>query len=199
MFCSKCGSPLMDRARFCAMCGAVLLQFPPADSPQSLEPQPDAPRTREQGRNLLWILLATVAIVVGWPLIYPTYEKHERERINVLLKKQGFDPISDNAEHAAPSAPTFDTGNIANDKLLALSQAAQALLLGHIVNAACNGKRAFYMGISSKNHRAYWSVGCVEGKSYEVEIEANSTGSTRVLDCATLRAVAKINCFARIE
>jgi len=67
-------------------------------------------------------------------------------------------------------------------------------MLGKAAGEGCIGNRAFYMGIS-KDRSAFWSVGCTDGSSYEVEIAADSVGTTTILECSILRAVAKVNCF----
>lgn len=95
------------------------------------------------------------------------------------------------------AAQRSPTGNVANDRLLALPESEQALYLGTVVNAGCRGERASYMGIEPKSRAAFWSVRCRNGASYAVEIEADSLGSTKVLKCSVLKAVAGINCFEK--
>ena len=93
-----------------------------------------------------------------------------------------------------PRTTSKSTGNEANDRLLVLPKSEQALMLGKAAGEGCIGNRAFYMGIS-KDRSAFWSVGCTDGSSYEVEIAADSVGTTTILECSILRAVAKVNCF----
>jgi hypothetical protein len=110
-----------------------------------------------------------------------------------------FDMFSSTEEK--PASPvtarieSVGTGNKANDVMLSLSEHDQALALGR--TAGCVGNRAFYMGISPKEHDAYWSVGCSNGTDYQVQIAADSSGSTRIVECSTLRAVG-IRCFERV-
>jgi hypothetical protein len=89
------------------------------------------------------------------------------------------------------------TGNVANDRLLALPKHEQALALGEVAGEGCVGNRAFYSGIS-KARSAFWSVGCTDGNSFLVQIEPDPMGSTTVLECSVLTAVAKMNCFKKI-
>src|SRR5262249_10070686 len=91
------------------------------------------------------------------------------------------------------------TGNIANDRLAAMSASEQAMFLGAATAEGCVGTRAFFMGTSHADHSAFWSVRCKNGKSYLVQIQADSTGSTRVLDCAIYKAVSKMSCFTKLE
>ena len=71
-------------------------------------------------------------------------------------------------------------------------------LLAAIVNDRCSGTDAFYMG-SSGDRQAFWSVHCANGRAYQVTVEANATGSTSVMDCAVLKAVADVDCFTRLS
>ena len=95
-----------------------------------------------------------------------------------------------------PRVATKSTGNEANDRLLALPKSEQALMLAKVTGEDCVGNRAFYMGIS-KERSAFWSVGCTNGNSYEVQIDADSVGSTTILECSVLKAVAKVDCFKK--
>lgn len=100
--------------------------------------------------------------------------------------------------------PAFNTGNKANDMLLALPESAQISFLAVVANktypenGACVGLRAFYMGTSPKDRDAYWSIGCADGNSYQVEIAPNATGTTSAADCRILHAV-NVNCFVRLD
>jgi hypothetical protein len=95
-----------------------------------------------------------------------------------------------------PRTTSKSTGNEANDRLLVSPKSEQALMLGKAAGEGCVGNRAFYMGIA-KDRSAFWSVGCTDGSSYEVEIAADSVGTTNILECSVLRAVAKVNCFEK--
>ena len=89
------------------------------------------------------------------------------------------------------------TGNPAHDLLVTHKESEQAFLLGKIVQEGCSGNRAFYMGMD-KEHDAFWSVGCTNGQSYEVEVHPDSTGSGKVLECSFLKLV-HINCFEKLS
>jgi hypothetical protein len=94
------------------------------------------------------------------------------------------------------------TGNAAHDMLSKLDVGARASALGGIVASSgdrCRGKDAFFMGSDPKDNEAYWSVRCTNGKSYEVAIKANATGSTSIMDCAALKAVADVDCFVKLS
>jgi len=46
---------------------------------------------------------------------------------------------------------------------------------------------------------AYWSVTFANGKSYQVQIEPNATGSTCVIERDVLKAAANVECFKRFD
>ena len=96
----------------------------------------------------------------------------------------------------APVVNTPSTGNIAHDRLMGLSAAGQALILGRAVAEGCVGDRAFYMGMYKKE--ALWSVGCTNGKSYEVKLAADAMGSAEALDCSVFKAITHLNCFVKL-
>jgi len=88
------------------------------------------------------------------------------------------------------------TGNEAHDRLSLLTVDEQASFLGKIINEGCIGSRAFYAGMGD-DRSAFWSVGCTNGKSYQIQINPDARGSTKVLECSVLKAVANTNCFER--
>jgi hypothetical protein len=113
--------------------------------------------------------------------------------------RQAAGPAPGAAVSAAPVSRSISTGNEAHDRLASLPERDQATVLGNIVNEGCAGNRAFYMGSSPTDRSAFWSVGCKNGENYLVSIDADAAGSTTVLDCRVYKAVAKMNCFRKIE
>jgi hypothetical protein len=95
------------------------------------------------GLGLVFVLLIVVAIAAG-----PTTK----------------------AAPAASSPPVatkaFNTGNKANDMLLARTEAEQASALASVAEEGCKGTRAFYEGIVPKDGGALWDAGCDNGASY---------------------------------
>jgi hypothetical protein len=86
--------------------------------------------------------------------------------------------------------------------MLELDPAARAAALGTVVGSTgdrCKGTESFFMGMSPKDNSALWSVRCSTGKSYEISIDADATGTTSVMDCSILKAVADVDCFARLD
>ena len=125
---------------------------------------------------------------------------HETSGDDSFNKKQVRSGSAAGGSSSIPSSAEspFNTGNVANDKLSALSEEEQARYLGAVASASCNGTRAFYMG-SSHDHTAFWSVACRNGSSYSVEVDADELGSTKVLECSVLRAVTGTSCFVKLK
>jgi len=91
---------------------------------------------------------------------------------------------------------TGHTGNEAHDRLSLLAPVQQARFLGKIISEGCIGTRAFYAGMAN-DHSTFWSVVCANGDSYQIQINSDARGSTRVLECSVLKAIANVNCFER--
>jgi hypothetical protein len=94
------------------------------------------------------------------------------------------------------------TGNVAHDLLLTKTSDVRTMFLARVVESSgdrCTGTKAFFMGLNPKDNEAYWSVGCTNGKSYEVAIKADATGHTSVVDCAVMKAMADVNCFVKLD
>ena len=58
-------------------------------------------------------------------------------------------------------------------------------------------KAPFYMG-SDASGSAVWSASCVDGRSFAVMMSPDAVGSTKVLDCNVLAAVAG-PCFQKMR
>ena len=103
------------------------------------------------------------------------------------------------ADSRAVAGSTARSGNRAHDAMVGLSTASQIAALEVGVLSAgyrCVGQRAFFMGLGERNS-ALWSIQCSGGKSYLVTIEADSVGSSKVLDCEFLK-LAKMSCFEKL-
>ena len=106
------------------------------------------------------------------------------------------------APHNSPTSETrrisatdaISTGNGVSDQLAGLPKYAQADLLAKVVNDNCTGTDAFFMG-AAEDHQAFWSVRCTDGRSFQVAIEPNATGTTSIMNCTLLKAVADVDCF----
>ena len=75
--------------------------------------------------------------------------------------------------------------------------AYQRIIVG--VGEPCDRvKRTFIAGTDKRTNTTFVSVGCVDGHDYQVSGRPDR-GSTRVLSCSMLYAVAKVRCFERLE
>ncbi|MDR3448228.1 MAG: hypothetical protein P4M15_00490 [Alphaproteobacteria bacterium] len=95
-------------------------------------------------------------------------------------------------------AGTSYADNKANNVMLKFSSSEQAIYLGKA--AGCIGKKAFYMGIGTKDEakdEAFWSLKCTNGSSYMVSIKPDAMGSTQILECALLEYMHGGKCFKK--
>jgi hypothetical protein len=61
---------------------------------------------------------------------------------------------------------------------------------------ACNVTQSFFQGFDKKKG-AFWSVACTNRSSYSILLNNDATGSSKILDCKVLLAVAKMDCFKK--
>lgn len=136
------------------------------------------------------VKLAGAAVLVAVVVIFV---------LAVIAASVGPKKQTSNADslHSESAGAAPNTGNKANDMLLALPGPEQASHLGNVIEEGCKGVRAFYMGID-ENRNAFWSVACANGSSYEVMIDDDDNGSTTVLNCLAVKATADIDCFATL-
>ena len=58
----------------------------------------------------------------------------------------------------------------------------------------CVVTKTFYQG-KTGNGDVFWNVECSNKKAFSILIRNDSAGSSQILDCGTLKTVAKTNCF----
>lgn len=103
---------------------------------------------------------------------------------------------------SASGRPTSSrsSGNAAHDRLMALSESARRDMLAMIARSAgerCAVTRAFFQGQEPRSKAAMWNVQCREGSSYVIQVNADATGSTKVLNCSVLKVAGGVDCFTR--
>jgi hypothetical protein len=103
-------------------------------------------------------------------------------------------PSSQAIEITGNSSIATNAGNAANDHMLTLPAAQQATALGRMVAERCMGIEAFYQGMVKG--QAFWSVRCSSGEAYQIAINPDAAGSTRVLVCGNAPPLAT-ECFKR--
>jgi peptidoglycan hydrolase-like protein with peptidoglycan-binding domain len=136
-----------------------------------------------------------------------------RAALRAFKSAQGFDSdevwsdtvrqrlFAKNAVRAHAPIASVSTGgpNEAHRRLSALSEtdrrAAFALVLS---DQSCGAVvRTFYQGSEQANQAAIWNAECRNGKSYVVMIQADKTGSRKVMACDILKAVNGGRCWVK--
>lgn len=146
-------------------------------------------------RLLAWLIFG-LAVMVGILMLLPHVTP---ESGGTTTQQKVVTPSADTFAPLSQNAVTLNTGNPANDRLLALPEHQQAEFLGMAAQEGCVGARAFYMGMYSKDDSAFWSVGCTDGRNYAIKISSDASGSTKVLECSMLKLVANVNCFEKFN
>ena len=92
--------------------------------------------------------------------------------------------------------------NPAQDRLAAMPEVERSEALAVFVESGghpCRTvARTFFQGEAAKGN-VFWNVACAGGESYVVVIKNDVPGSTRVMSCRRLRAVAGADCFKKLE
>lgn len=109
------------------------------------------------------------------------------------------------AAGCAPSPPdrSAATGNRAHDLLVQKSGSEQASLLAVTVRASGSGcsapQRPFFQGLDRTTKTATWNLDCGSGDSFSIGVAADASGSTKVVSCSVLAAVANVQCFKTFD
>ena len=92
--------------------------------------------------------------------------------------------------------------NPAQDRLAAMSEVERSEALAVFIESGGHScrtvARTFFQGEDAKGN-VFWDVECAGGESYVVVIKNDVPGSTRVMSCRRLRAVAGADCFKKLE
>ena len=86
-------------------------------------------------------------------------------------------------------------------KILELQSAGErastlAALLHQSGKACGEAVRTFLQGYDSDG-AAYWNVACSNGLSYNIQVPADPTANTRILDCVIMKAIG-VECFKKL-
>lgn len=86
--------------------------------------------------------------------------------------------------------------NQANAMLKQMTESDRAAAFQRVVQSSGDScasvTKTFYQGVDKSGH-AYWNIACGK-RAYSIQVQNNSTGSTRVTDCAVLKSVGAA-CF----
>src|SRR5947209_555457 len=116
-------------------------------------------------------------------------------------------PTSSGAAQMRPTTPmerrerqSDTTGNRAHDLMMGMTTTARGaafrkLFAGNTKYPCDDVTRTFYAGMEPRTKNAFWSVACRSGNTYQVTIENDAEGSTRVISCRLLKLVTNLDCF----
>jgi hypothetical protein len=191
--CPYCAEEIQDAAVVCKHCGRDLKGG--ASQVQLVQPKK---RTSLVAWGCLIFLVVIVGLCVAARSSLDTAREAARRPPASATGTTSLPPAPPSSRPSRPPAPTSRSGNPAHDALMAQSAAARAIMLAATVRSSgdsCTGTRAFFQGLSS-TREAIWNVACSNGKAYGITVQPDPTGSTKVLDCAVLKALGS-DCFKK--
>jgi hypothetical protein len=91
------------------------------------------------------------------------------------------------------------SANPAHERLMKMSSSERnGFLSGYVERSgeSCGRViRNFFQG--GNDQYVFWNVACSNGKSYAIQVNNDSGGSSRIMGCAMLKAVNAGECFKR--
>lgn len=97
-------------------------------------------------------------------------------------------------------APALAFANEANNILSKMSETDRNSALAGLIKRSdepCGRiTKSFFQGLD-KSGNAFWNVRCSNKKAFVVMIYNDATGSTKILECSVLKAVAGVECFKK--
>jgi hypothetical protein len=91
------------------------------------------------------------------------------------------------------------TRNPTHEAIAALSDSERNERFSYVLrDEPCRVTRSFFQGFD-KSGAASWNVACANGKALSILVNNDARGSTRILECSVLKAVARIECFKRFQ
>jgi len=192
MLCSKCGTEI-GSFKFCPECGTAAVALAPPQTKSKSESEAKFESDQRTARVVISLSVVVLIVLAAIAVMFSSNTPSTDSTTTPTPAPQPFEPVAPEV-----GKPTRHTGNVAHDRLVAYSVGEQALFLGKTAGEGCVGTDAFFMGMDREKD-AFWSVRCANGESYSVEIHPDSTGSTQVLECSILKAVAGTDCFTKLK
>lgn len=89
--------------------------------------------------------------------------------------------------------------NPAHDTLASMTEAKRAAALTAYMSSSGEScgtvTKTFFQGLDQTD-RAYWNVKCSDGSTYLIQVDSDSGGSTKILDCSMMAAL-NTPCFVK--
>lgn len=93
------------------------------------------------------------------------------------------------------------TANDMSDYLSAKSPSERASIFTDLLHQSGKGcgkaNRTFLQGYD-RDDAAYWNVSCTNGQAYNVQVPANPSAKTRIMDCGVMKAIG-VECFQKLR
>lgn len=119
---------------------------------------------------------------------------------STVPRKPSAVPIEPMRKIVIPPRKGPSSGNPAHDQLSSLSVSDRNFALASMMETTGGGcpsvRRSFYQGMD-KQRNALWSFECQDGTDYQLLVKPDADGSTKVLACRVLKAVAGAECWKK--
>jgi hypothetical protein len=97
---------------------------------------------------------------------------------------------------------SISSANPAHDKVAGLAESERRTMLAAFLVASgercAKATKTFFQGSTAEGN-AFWNVACEGGGSWLIQINNDSTGSTRILSCTVLKSVGGGTCFTKFK
>lgn len=109
-------------------------------------------------------------------------------------------PIARLALFALTALATFSaSANPAHDAVTKMSESRRNAAFTEYMSRnsqPCKVERSFFQGFT-ETQGAVWSIACTDKKSFAIMLLNDAEGSSRYVDCETLKAGSKRECFKK--